>query len=606
MKTAWGFPGQGSQRKGMGEALFDRFPALVASADAVLGYSLRRLCLEDPDGTLGQTRFTQPALFAVSALDCLARREDGAAAPDVYVGHSLGEFVALFAAGAFDFETGVGIVAKRGALMSQAPRGAMAAVIGLDEARVRDLLAGSPFDRVELANINSSSQIVISGDYDQIGACAPLFTDAGARCVRLDVSAAFHSSFMREAEREFAGYLGTLALRPLQAEVVANCTARPYPRTDYADLISRQITHPVRWHESISWLLAQGMEQFVEVGPGEVLTGLFARIRKAPMPIPAAPAPRSRVVFMYPDQGAQYHAMGRELYDANPVFREAFDACDAIYARLHDGASLVAALYAGERRHDALSDLRVAAPALFAVCHGLTCVLRDAGIAPDAVLGCGTGEFVAAVASGSLSMEQAMTEVTRLARLLREHAPDGGMLAVQAGAETLRAEASLIDGCEIAARHAGGHCLLSGDAARLDGVRGALASRDIVASVLPVEHALHSAALDAAEAGFAAGAAGLDAAESSLPAYSCADGRRVERYDVGRLWHALRAPVDLPGAIEVLEGEGRCRFVDLGPSGDLAALLHHGYDGRVAQVASLDRFGHDAARVSRLVAELRA
>ena len=126
----------------------------------------------------------------------------------------------------------------------------------------------------------------------------------------------------------------------------------------------------MRWYESISWLLAQGMEQFVEVGPGDVLTGLFARIRTAPMPIPAAPAPRPRVVFMYPDQGAQYHAMGRELYDANPVFRDAFDACDAVYARLHDGASLVAALYAGERRHDAFSDLRVAAPALFAVCHG--------------------------------------------------------------------------------------------------------------------------------------------------------------------------------------------------------------------------------------------
>ncbi|MFZ2752740.1 MAG: ACP S-malonyltransferase, partial [Lysobacteraceae bacterium] len=430
MKTAWGFPGQGAQRKGMGTALFNRFPAQTASADAVLGYSLRRLCLEDPDGTLGQTRFTQPALFAVSALECLARREDGVPAPDVYVGHSLGELVALFAAGAFDFETGLVIVAKRGALMSEAPRGAMAAVIGLEEAQVRALLAGSAYDRIELANINAPNQIVISGDYDQIGACAPLFTDAGGRCVRLDVSAAFHSSFMREAEREFAAYLDTLTLHPLQVAVVANCTARPYPRTGYADLMSRQITHPVRWYESISWLLAQGLGQFVEVGPGEVLTGLHARIRKSPMAVPIetwptepeSPPVRPYLVFMYPDQGAQYPAMGRELYETHPVFRAAFDACDAIHQRHHDGRSLVAALYGDDREDATLGDLRLSAPALFAIGHGLTCVLREAGFAPDALLGCGTGEFVAAVACGSLQLDDALSQLARLAALVQAHA----------------------------------------------------------------------------------------------------------------------------------------------------------------------------------------
>ncbi|TXH73309.1 MAG: ACP S-malonyltransferase [Lysobacteraceae bacterium] len=611
MKIAWGFPGQGAQRKGMGAALFDRFPTQVAAADAVLGYSLRRLCLEDPDGTLGQTRFTQPALYAVSALDCMARREDGAGAPgpDVYVGHSLGEFVALFAAGAFDFETGVAIVAKRGALMTEAPRGAMAAVIGLEEARVRALLADSAYDRIELANINAPNQIVISGDYDQIGACAPLFTGAGARYVRLDVSAAFHSSFMRDAEREFAAYLETLTLRPLQAEVVANCTARPYPRSGYAELISRQITQPVRWYESISWLLAQGLEQFVEVGPGEVLTGLHARIRKSPMPMPAEPAsPPSPpyLVFMYPDQGAQYHAMGRELYETHPVFRAAFDACDAIHQRLHDRRSLVAALYESEQPDAAISDLRLSAPALFAICHGLTCVLREAGITPDAVLGCGAGEFVAAVASGSLQVEDAMTQLARLADLVHANVGSGGMLAVQAGADTLRGSPTLIEGCAIAAEHYDGHCQISGDADRIDAARRLLEARDIVVSPLPVEHALHSQALDQADAAFAEGARDLAAADTAIPAYSCADGRAVARYDAERLWRALRAPVDFRSAVDALQRDKRCRFVDLGPSGDLAALLRHGYAGRVACHASIDRFGHDAIRLSRLIADLRA
>ncbi|MCC7247779.1 MAG: acyltransferase domain-containing protein, partial [Lysobacter sp.] len=215
MTSVWVFPGQGSQRKGMGEGLFERYARETAQADEVLGYSLRTLCLEDPDGVLNRTEFTQPALFAVSALSFLAKRDDGAVLPDVYAGHSLGEFNALFAADAFDFATGVALVAKRGELMSKAPRGAMAAVIGPDLTRVCALLDEAGLAEVDIANINSGSQIVISGLYEDIDRCQPVFAEAGARFARLNVSAAFHSRWMRDIQAQFADYIATQSLRPL-------------------------------------------------------------------------------------------------------------------------------------------------------------------------------------------------------------------------------------------------------------------------------------------------------------------------------------------------------------------------------------------------------
>lgn len=170
MTSVYVFPGQGSQRRGMGQGLFDRFPALVAQADDLLGRSLRTLCEEDPDGLLGRTEYTQPALFAVSALQYLDRVDGGRERPAVLAGHSLGEYGALFAAGAFDFATGLGLVRERGALMSRAPRGAMAAVVGLEQERVREILAGLPHRTIDVANLNSRRQCVLSGVHDDIHA----------------------------------------------------------------------------------------------------------------------------------------------------------------------------------------------------------------------------------------------------------------------------------------------------------------------------------------------------------------------------------------------------------------------------------------------------
>jgi len=374
--SIWVFPGQGSQQKGMGKGLFERFPDLVKEADDVLGFSIRELCLEDPQAVLGETAFTQPALFVVSALGLLANREDGLAAPDCYAGHSLGEFVALFAAGAFDFATGVALVKERGALMSQAPRGAMAAILGIDQARVAELLAASSFGGIDIANINCAQQTVISGLYDDIVACESLFTDAGARYIKLNVSAAFHSRYMAEIEARFKQFAQGCTFNPLNARVISNYTGTDYPQTDYLELLTRQISQPVRWFESISRLLAAGEVTQLEIGPGKVLTGLFTKIKAQPMVLSkAAGAAKPRVVFMYSGQGAQYYGMGAELYRSNNAFRQSMDQCDALF-REQTGNSLLAPLYDDALRRQAFSDVILSHAALFSIGFSLTQVLK--------------------------------------------------------------------------------------------------------------------------------------------------------------------------------------------------------------------------------------
>ena len=156
-------PGQGSQKKGMGEAFFDAFPDIVAIADSVLNYSIKDLCLHDAEGVLGQTQYTQPALYTVNALAYLSAVKERGGKPAFVLGHSVGEYSALFAAGMFDFETGLRLVQKRGALMAQARGGGMAAVIGMDAAGVRRVLRDGGLDTIDLANLNSPVQTVVAG-----------------------------------------------------------------------------------------------------------------------------------------------------------------------------------------------------------------------------------------------------------------------------------------------------------------------------------------------------------------------------------------------------------------------------------------------------------
>ncbi|MFF8190054.1 ACP S-malonyltransferase [Streptomyces bobili] len=292
-RTAWLFPGQGAQRRGMGRDLFDRYPEAMADADRILGFSVRELCLDDSGGRLTDTRYLQPALFVVNELTrrAYAAREP---APDYLAGHSLGEYNALLAADAFDFETGLALVARRGELMGRATGGAMTAVIGPGVARIADLLAEAGVDDVDLANLNSAEQVVLSGPAESLRRAAGAVTAAGAgRCVPLRVSAAFHSRHMADAAREFAAFLDGFELRDPRIPVIANVTARPYRPGEVRRLLAAQVHSAVRWSESMRHLLAQGVQRVAEQGPGRVLTGLWdAAVKDAAN----GPAPEQQAV----------------------------------------------------------------------------------------------------------------------------------------------------------------------------------------------------------------------------------------------------------------------------------------------------------------------
>lgn len=619
IRSVWVFPGQGSQFKGMGADLFGRYPERVEQADEIVGCSLRRLCLEDPDQRLSKTEYTQPALFVVSALSYLHRREQEGSAAQCFAGHSLGEFNALFAAGAYDFATGVALVRKRGQLMAQAPKGAMAAVIGLGEDKVRALLAGSAFANIDIANVNSASQIVVSGLYDDIERCEALFTAAGARYVRLNVSAAFHSRLMRGVEEEFATYVAGVSFRPLEAEVIANCTARPYPKTDYQPLLVRQITQPVRWYESMSWLLARGEPAVQEIGPGEVLTNLQFKIRQAPMALheqadTAAPQPKTppaktsqankpRTIFMYSGQGSQYYAMGKELYRHNATFREAMDRCAGLYRSL-TGRDMLAELYDDARRHDDLTDILLSHPALFSLGYALTQVLLDGKVSPDGVLGYSLGEYVAATVAGVLSLEDAMAVIVKQAGLVREHAPGGGMLTILAPLDHFERHPELYAGTTLASLNFAQNFVVSGARSTLVALKQRLDGLSIVSLLLPVEHAFHSPAVQPIEPAFKEFIECIPLRAPRLPLYSAVHGAAVEHCDAGHFWKVIRRPANFRRLVDAMVAEGACRFVDLGPAGTLAGFVKHGYGGRIAQTPAINQFGRNLQSVSKLFSDL--
>lgn len=266
----------------MGEDLFGRFADWTAIADDILGYSVRTLSVDDADKRLGLTTYTQPALFVVNAMTYRARIEGGTPPPEFLAGHSLGEYNALLAAGAFDFAQGLRMVRRRGKLMGQVSGGGMAAVVGLDPDGIESVLKSSAAGgRLDVANFNSFDQTVIAGPVDDLHAVKPDFEAAGVRAyIPLNVSAPFHSRYMREAEAEFAEFLREQPFEAPSIPVISNVTAEPYAPDAVADTLAMQIGHSVRWLDSTLYLLDQGVTEFEEVGPGSVLRKLTAQIRK--------------------------------------------------------------------------------------------------------------------------------------------------------------------------------------------------------------------------------------------------------------------------------------------------------------------------------------
>ncbi len=284
---AFVFPGQGSQKRGMGQGLFDEvheYAAVEKDVDAILGYSMRKLCVEDPENRLKETQFTQPSLYVVNALHYYKAVSEGTRAAHL-AGHSLGEYNALLAAGVFDFLTGLRLVKKRGDLMSRAKNGGMGAVIGMSASTIAKVIKESGLASLDVANFNTPSQTVVSGSVDDIKRAGPLFEKAGAQMfMPLQVSAAFHSRYMADAARAFADFLAPMSFAAPKTPVIANATARPYPIANASEsiksLLVDQITHSVQWAQSIGFLISKGVTQFSEMGPGNVLTRMVQQIQR--------------------------------------------------------------------------------------------------------------------------------------------------------------------------------------------------------------------------------------------------------------------------------------------------------------------------------------
>ncbi len=283
MSIAFVFPGQGSQSVGMGKDLTG-LPAaqkFFAEADRVLGFSLSHVIFEGPKELLDDTVNTQPALFTVS----VALFESLTARPsfDFVAGHSLGEYAALFAAGVFSFADGLKLVRERGRLMKAAGElnpGSMAAIIGLDDEAVSKICES--IEGVQVANYNSPGQVVISGLRDAVNTAMPAAKERKARLVTaLDVSIAAHSALMQPAVEEFAQTVNETPMNAPRVPVIGNISARPL--SDAASIrreLIGQLTAAVRWTQTIEYLVSQGVDTIVEIGPGKVLTGLIRRIAK--------------------------------------------------------------------------------------------------------------------------------------------------------------------------------------------------------------------------------------------------------------------------------------------------------------------------------------
>lgn len=288
MKKAYVFPGQGAQFVGMGKELYEsneKASALFDQANDILGFRITDVMFEGTDEDLKQTKVTQPAVFLHSVISALCLDDF---CPDMVAGHSLGEFSALTAAGALRFEDGLRLVYARAMAMQkacEAEPSTMAAIINLSDETIERICAeiSSEGGVVVPANFNSPGQVVISGSVDAVKeACAQMKAAGAKRALPLAVGGAFHSPLMESARVELAAAIEQAPISSPICPVYQNVDALPH--TDPVEIkenLLKQLTSPVRWTQSVQNMMADGMTEFVECGPGEVLAGLIKRIRKA-------------------------------------------------------------------------------------------------------------------------------------------------------------------------------------------------------------------------------------------------------------------------------------------------------------------------------------
>lgn len=608
MKRIFVFPGQGSQFVGMGEELFPHYLPELELADRVLGYSLKDLCLKDSAGVLNKTQYTQPALFMVNVLHYLHERgfksanevSEAAVEEDLLLaGHSLGEYCALFAAGAFDLETGLRLVQKRGALMSEVSKGSMAAIMDIDQADVARIIAEHKLDALDVANFNSRKQTIISGLAEDISRAESAFEKYAARFIPLNVSAAFHSRYMSGVAQAFSAYMQQFSLHPLKAVVVSNLTAKPYPRDSYQELLVNQIDHSVCWYESISNVFANGVEELVEVGPGMVLTKMCAAIKADPLEVkPTAltfteakstvPV-KAPVYLMFAGQGTQYYGMGAQLYRENPTFKQALDECDLIVQDLL-GYSIVDEIYQLEA-DQSFDYIQASHPAIVSFGYSLYKAIAGASEI-EGVIGHSLGEYVAAIAAGVISLKDCLEMVCIQAALLEAQAEEGGLLSVLVDFSFITANTELFRDVYLAARNSPKNFMFAGRKAAIFRLHEALQKLQVSSVILPVDYAFHSPEIECIKQDFLKACQKFTFSKTTMPNYSSADFAQDKKITPDHFWRAVREPVNFQGLIDNKKFKGAL-MVDMSATGSLAGFIRQISNADVRYTHVVNQFGNN-------------